>query len=166
MSAYNIVPDDLLERLDQAKLAQLTAATNNGPRDDAKITAKIDEAEAEIHLAAGVYYAIPIAAVAGTSQLASDSLTKTIRSKVLDLAAYKLVQLKPEQLNNGDKVTYWSQLRKSIDTWLERLQSSDQAKRITLPGAQLLGEAVTASGDAWAESEENDCSFDKLAGWR
>lgn len=166
MSDYNITAEDLRTRFTTKELAQLTTDPPGATPDDAVIDAAIVAAEAEIHMAAGVYYATPIVPVEGASQPQIAALTGGLREKILDFAAYKLLQRRPSILNSGERSVYWSQLRKSIDTWLERLQSSDQSRRIALPAAALRSTTVSASGDAWAESEENAMSFDLTRRWR
>ncbi len=167
MSDYGIKPDDLRERLTERELAQITSDPPGAAPDDSVIDAKITAAEAEIHLATGVYYTTPIAARSDATASEAAALMRGLREKILDLAAYKLLQLRPQILNLGERNTYWSQLKKSIDTWLERISSSNTAKRLLLPvGVERTTGAVTTSGGALGESDENVMTRDALAGWR
>jgi hypothetical protein len=170
MSAYGLTPAMLQQRLGGVNVAKgLCTEQGAAPPDQTAIDAvcveKIAAAEADIHVAAGVYYVIPITPREDAPAQDAAALTKFIQGKGLDLAAYKMMELKPAILNAGEKALYWSQLKKSLDAWLLRLQESDETRRTTLPAALGREEAVTSTGGAWSEADENQFSPDRMRGW-
>lgn len=166
MSDYGITANDLRERLTSKELAELTTGSGSGSPDDAVIDAKVSSAEAEIHLAAGVYYATPIVATEDATSAEAAALLGGLREKVLDFAAYKLLQLRPQILNNGERSAYWSQLKKSIDAWIDAISTSNKNTRRALPAALERSVVVTLSGGADAQSDENVMNRCSLKGFR
>jgi hypothetical protein len=156
-SAYNIQPQDLLQRLDASQLTKLTIPPpgpyTNGP-DWNVVAAKIAASEAEIHVAASPYYETPIVARDGATQIEIEELQLFVVDKVLDLSMYKTLQLQPHLLNSGDRVNYYASVKKSMDTWL-LLISSDSKDRQTIGVAKPRADGpITSGAEAWAESDE------------
>ena len=110
MSAYNITAEKLKDRLGADVIKGLLTKSNEPAPDaaaiDAACDAKILEAEADLHLAAGVYYVVPIVASDTATEAEAAALALSLEGKILDLASYKMAQLKPHVLNSGDKALY------------------------------------------------------------
>jgi hypothetical protein len=154
-SAYGIQPQDLTQRLELIELTKITVPApgpyTNGP-DWTVVDAKIAEAEADIHMAASAYYATPVVARDNATTVEAAELKSYIVGKVLDLAMYKLLQLRPHLLNSGDRANYYATVKKTIDTWMQ-LVSGDSNTRQTLGVARPRDFAITSGAEAWAESE-------------
>ena len=154
-SAYNIAPQDLLQRFESEQLTKITVDQppyTSGP-DWTVVDAKIAEAEADIHMAASAFYATPIVPRDGATTTEGEELKSFIIGKVLDLTMYKLLQRRPHILNAGDRATYYSSIKKTLDTWLQLL-AGDSKTRQTLGVAKPRDVAISPNAEAWAESDE------------
>ena len=129
MSDYSIDATALAGRLKQSELVQLTDDADTGAIDEPTLTAAIDAAEAEFHLYAGVYYAIPVRTSAG-------AVPPGVKEKLLDAVAWRLKQRVPELLRNGDdEGKLWAERRKELLEWYEAIANLDPKKRLVIPGA-------------------------------
>jgi len=162
-SAYDILPQDILQRLDSEQLTRITvpAPPYTGGPDWAVADAKRAEAEADIHMAASAYYVTPIVARDGATELEAAELKSFIVGKVLDLWMYKLLQLRPQILNAGDRSTYYASVKKTLDTWMTFL-AGDSKTRQTLGVAKPRELAITSGAEAWAESDDPRVDRDSL----
>lgn len=166
MSAYDIVPDDLLERFTVSELAQVSNDTPRATtRVDAVITAKILEAEGSFHAKAAAFYVIPIVIKDGGNATVFEATMVDVRTHLLDLCAYRLLQKRPAMLNAGDKALYWSRVGKANDTWLTGLASPTDDGRVLLIGAKESTDLAPASGGAWAESDTRQTDTRSLRRW-
>jgi hypothetical protein len=169
MSAYGITPADLLKRLSSKQLAQVCLDLPSGVTADDLQNEAIDGAEAELHQAAGVFYVTPIEPSDEASPQEAIDLIKGVKKRILDEAAYTLLQRSPTILNAGERAIYWSQLKKSFDKWIRDISSSKESERVLLVGARERDAVVPSSGGAWAESSEPvDCNIfsrEAMKGW-
>jgi hypothetical protein len=164
-SAYNIQPEDILQRLEIDPLTKITVPPpgpyTNGPDWDV-VAVKIAAAEAEIHVAASAYYATPIVARDGATATEVSELQVFIVGKVLDLAMYKLLQLRAHLLNSGDRMNYYASVKKAIDAWLTIIAGDSKSRQTIGVAKPRVGGAITSNAEAWAESEEprvNRCNL-------
>jgi hypothetical protein len=157
MSSYGIVPTDLNRLLSPNRRIELTDSETapTGAENTTLTQATIDNAEAKFHQAAGVYYAIPVAARSDATSFEVTELQKIVKRLIEDIAAYDLMALKPEFLEHSEQGFYWSQLNKANNRFLEGLQSP--ARSIKLPAAvQRDVPTVTTGGASTASLPPND----------
>lgn len=169
MSAYGLTPAHLKDRFGAAEVKEILTRKGQQPPSDEVIDATcqkcIDEFEADMHVAAGVYYVVPITPREDAAEVDVEALFDSLEGKILEGASYKLMQHKPAILNAGEKALYWSQTKKALDAWLVKLQTGDEHARLTLLAATPRAVVETSTGGAWAESDENLFSRDRMRGF-
>jgi hypothetical protein len=149
MSSYGVVPGDLDRLLSPNRRIELTDSETapTGTENTAITQAAIDNAEVKFHQAAGVYYAIPIAARPDATSFEVTELQKMVKNIVEDIAAYDLVARKPENMENAIEGSgYWAGIDKKSQRFLEGLQSKDRSRK--LPAAMQRTYATVTTGGA------------------
>ncbi len=148
MSAYGIVPSDLNARLSPQRRIELTDSETapTGMEDTALTQATIDGAEVKFHQAAGIFYELPVVADPTCTTFEAAELPKIVRRVIIAIAAYDLMALKPELLENSERALYWSALNKESLAFLDGLQAQARTKK--LPGAAQRAVPNPSTGGA------------------
>jgi len=163
MNVYGIVPTDLNSRLSPQRRIELTDSETapTGTENTATTQATIDSAVVRFHGAAGKYYAVPIAPRGDATIAEATDLTALVKRIVIAIAAYDLMALKPEWLNNGSEAGYWLALNSSNEKTLAGLASKDRG--FVLPAALERAVPTSTSGGASMLSDTSLFSRDTMS---
>jgi len=159
-SSYGVDQDALVARLSTREMIDLTDDASVGAIDAGIVEQKIDEAEAEFHLYAAVYYATPVRTSTGATP-------EGIREKLIEATAWRLKQRRPELVRNSeDEGKLWADRRKETLDWFEAIASADPKVRLPIAGAVAeTTDVVTRAGTAVVRTDRPRFTQQRMRGF-
>lgn len=148
---YGIEVGDIQKRLSDDRVLQFTDDQNSGSIVTTTVDALILDAEAELHLAAGNYYDLPLRKESDPS-----STPEGVKTMLVDRVCVLLIARRPEFLRSDqDEGGYWRDREKRILDWFKAIGEPDPSKRRLIPGAKPR----TTAADVRAGAPEmiSDC---------
>lgn len=159
---YGIVVGDIQKRLSDDRVLQLTDDQNSGSIVTSTVDALIDDSEAELHLAAGNYYDLPLRKESDPA-----ATPEGVKTMLVDRVCILLMARRPEFLRNDqDEGGYWRDREKRILDWFEAIGAPDPSKRRLIPGAKPKSTAQDVR--AGAPEVQSDCALfthKTMKGW-